>query len=148
MTRNRIKGLLCALVALVFSAGCATVAYEKLSSIRGSDVSAADPDFDAKAYQGKKPGQQQRIARTFAGQPPLIPHALDNFDEITLEENQCIECHGLAKYKEKNAPKMGDSHFTGNAVAMSRWQCNSCHVPQVDAPPLVGQNFVGQVSKP
>jgi cytochrome c-type protein NapB len=38
---------------------------------------------------------------------------------------------------------MADTHFVDQKVAMTRWQCNSCHVPQVDATPLVKQNFVG-----
>jgi cytochrome c-type protein NapB len=41
---------------------------------------------------------------------------------------------------------MGDSHFVNQKVSMTRWQCNSCHVPQVDAAPLVKQNFVGNVT--
>lgn len=147
MMSKHFRLTLATLSAVVFSVGCAVsqnhIAYEKVNSMRGTDVSAADTPFDAKAYQGKKPGQQQLVVRTFNGQPPVIPHTLDNFDEITLEENQCIECHGSARYKEKNAPKMGDSHFQGLNVAMTRWQCNTCHVPQVDAAPLVGQNFVG-----
>lgn len=141
---------LATLAAVVLSVGCATsydkVAFEKVSSMRGTDVSAPDAPFEAKAYQGKKPGLQQRVARTFNEQPPVIPHTLDNFDEITLEDNQCIECHGLARYKEKNAPKMADSHFQGQQVSMTRWQCNTCHVPQVDAAPLVKQNFVGNLA--
>ncbi len=138
---------LATLAAVVLSVGCAVsyekAAYEKVNSMRGTDVSAADAPFEAKAYQGKKPGQQQLVVRTFNGQPPVIPHTLDNFDEITLEDNQCIECHGLAKFKEKGAPKMGESHFKDQKVDMTRWQCNTCHVPQVDTAPLVKQNFVG-----
>lgn len=142
---------LATLTAVVMSVGCAVSSYdkapfEKVSSMRGTDVSTPDAPFETKTYQGKKPGLQQRVARTFNEQPPVIPHTLDNFDEITLEDNQCIECHGLAKYKEKGAPKMGDSHFVNQKVSMTRWQCNTCHVPQVDAAPLVKQNFVGNVA--
>jgi len=141
---------LATLAAVVLSVGCAAsyekAEYEKVNSMRGTDVSAPDMPFEAKMYQGRKPGLQQRVVRTFNEQPPVIPHTLDNFDEITLEDNQCIECHGLAKYKEKGAPKMGDSHFKGQKVSMVRWQCNSCHVPQVDAAPLVKQNFVGNLN--
>ena len=149
MINKHYRLALATFTAVVFSVGCAVsydkVPYEKVSSMRGSDVSAPDAPFEAKAYQGKKPGQQQMVARTFNGQPPVIPHTLDNFDEITLEDNQCVECHGLAKYKEKNAPKMADSHFKAQQVDMTRWQCNTCHVAQVDAAPLVKQNFVGSV---
>ena len=33
------------------------------------------------------------------------------------------------------------------AVEMSRYQCDSCHVPQVDAKPLVDNAFVGVTKK-
>lgn len=118
-----------------------------VSSMRGVDVAAADKAPVDKDYVGKKPGLQQNIARTFPTQPPLIPHAVANFDEITLEENQCLSCHGPDKYKEKKAPKLGDSHFQtreGKQLAKSsasRHACVMCHAPQVDAPPLVETTF-------
>ena len=84
----------------------------------------------------------------FEQQPPVIPHATENFDEITLEENQCLTCHGPEKFKEKKAPKIGDSHFrnqqTGEImkqVSSARHACVQCHVPQVDAAPLVENTF-------
>jgi len=30
---------------------------------------------------------------------------------------------------------------------MNRWQCNSCHVPQVDAKPLVENSFQGRSAR-
>ena len=150
MMNKHFRLTLVTLTSVALSIGCATsydkVAYEKVNSMRGTDASAPDATFEAKTYQGQKPGLQQPVARTFNDQPPVIPHTLENFDEITLEDNQCIECHGPAKHKEKGAPKMADSHFTGQKVSMTRWQCNTCHVPQVDATPLVKQNFVGNLS--
>ena len=122
-----------------------------VQTLRGADTAAADQAPEAKAYAGKKPGLQQPIARTFKEQPPLVPHAVDNFDEINVNENQCLECHSLEKYREKNAPKMGDSHFAFSRdgmkkeLTMDRYQCNSCHVPQVDAKPLVETTFVGNI---
>jgi len=126
--------------------------FAGIQSMRGSDVAAGDKADAAKAYVGKKPGLQPKIARTFQEQPPLIPHAVDNFDEITLEENQCMSCHSEAKFKEKNAPMIGESHFinpmTGQKVAggsMARHNCVQCHVAQVDAKPLVDNTFIGNV---
>jgi cytochrome c-type protein NapB len=56
-------------------------------------------------------------------------------------------CHSLEKFKEKKAPKIGVSHLDSSkkAVTMDRYQCNSCHVPQVDAKPLVDNTFVGNL---
>lgn len=139
------------LTALV---GCATT-YEPVASMRGVDVAAADKAPEVRAYVGKRPGTagQAKVARTFVEQPPVIPHAVDNFDDINLEENQCLDCHGPAKFEEKKAPKLGDSHFfdrNGNKLAnvsMARHNCTQCHVPQVDAPPLVENRFVGNLKQ-
>jgi nitrate reductase (cytochrome), electron transfer subunit len=129
--------------------GC-TQQFAGIKSMRGDDVAVADKAAPVRDYQGAKPGLQQKIARTFEGQPPVIPHAVTNFDEITLEENQCMTCHSREKSKEKNAPVVGDSHFLNPAtgkvqttVSMARHNCVQCHVPQVDAPPLVENQFVG-----
>ena len=120
-----------------------------VQTLRGADTAAVDraPEVQ-KAYAGKKPGLQKPIERTFKEQPPLVPHAVDNFDEITVEENQCLSCHSLDAYTKKNAPKVGDSHLDSGKklVTMDRYQCNSCHVPQVDAKPLVDNTFVGNIA--
>ena len=120
-----------------------------VQTLRGVDAAAADKAPDEKTYQGRKPGVQKLIARTFKGQPPLVPHATDNFDEITITENQCLDCHGMENYKEKKSPKLIDSHLvasgTGKVLLPERYQCNSCHVAQVDAKPLVANTFVGNM---
>ena len=125
--------------------GCAS--YEPLVSMRGTDVAVADPAPAPKEYAGKRPGTQPVVARTFSTQPPVIPHAVDNFDEVTLTENQCLDCHSLDNYVKKNAPKLGDSHFVAATKAFdtSRHNCTACHVPQVDAPALVENKFIGNI---
>jgi len=148
------KSLRVVLVALAistipfFAASPALSADESVKSIRGVDAQIADQAPEEKFNPGKRPGSQKPIARTFEQQPPVIPHATENFDEITLEENQCLTCHGPEKFKEKNAPKIGDSHFrnmqTGEIMkqmSSARHNCVQCHVPQVDAAPLVENTF-------
>lgn len=126
---------------------------DSLQSLRGLDVGAVDPAPDSRTYLGAKPGRQKLIDRTFQNQPPLIPHALENFDEITLQDNQCMECHSPETYKKKEAPKIGDSHFqdeSGKQLAslpMTRHNCLQCHIPQTDAAPLVGNSFQGEPGK-
>ena len=130
------------------------MAQEGPKSMRGVDVTTADQAPEAKKYVGGKPGGAQKVARTFKDQPPVIPHAVENFDEITLEENQCLTCHGADVYKKKNAPKIGDSHFLDRdgkrmeEASARRHNCVQCHVPQVDAPPLVENNFKGDIATP
>ena len=120
--------------------------FAGVSSLRGADAATVDVAPDLKVYAGKRPGSGAPIERTFKEQPPLIPHAIDNFDEITVAENQCLECHGPKDFEKKKAPKVADSHLTAansTTMRMDRYQCNSCHVPQVDAKPLVNNTFVG-----
>ena len=144
--------------AVLASAACWALASpgfadESPKPMRGADVTAPDPAPDAKKFVGGKPGGQEKVARTFRDQPPVIPHAVENFDEITLEENQCLSCHGADTYKKKNAPKVGDSHFRDRdgkiltGASALRHNCTQCHVPQVDAPPLVENSFKGDMAE-
>lgn len=148
------KTILLATLLITFF-GCAS--YVPVTSMRGSDVAASDPAPEAKQYPTKAPGtgQQELIQRTFSGQPPLIPHATTKYEPITLEENACLDCHISDEFKGKKMPRIGESHFSKTrkeddgtpAVNMVRWQCNSCHVTQADAPPLVENSFVGHMAK-
>ena len=148
---NKILKLTIATVAACFCTQL--LATDATQSMRGSDVAASDPVATEKAYVGKRPGTQPLVVRTFSTQPPVIPHAVENFDEINLETNQCMDCHSAATYKKKNAPKAGDSHFIDRdgkkleEASALRYNCVQCHVPQVDAPPLVENSFKGDAPK-
>lgn len=130
--------------------GCAS---SSVAFMRGADIAAADKAPDVKTYAERLPDADLTalIPRTFVGQPPLVPHTTAKYEPITAEENACLECHINDEFKERKMPKIGKSHFSdtvkdkkGNpAVSMARFQCNSCHVPQVDAKPLVENTFVG-----
>jgi len=117
-------------------------------SLRGADASADDKVFEERNWQGQMPGSQKPIPRTYSTQPPLIPHTIESLDEVTLQGNQCLSCHGLENYKQIGAPRPGDKHFAGNdpksgELAAARYSCVMCHVPQADAKPLVGNQFKG-----
>lgn len=141
-----------ALAALLASLlGCATTSGP--APMRGADVSAPDRAPEIKTYGAKIPGvgQPVLVERTFVGQPPVVPHAIDLYVPLTMEENACLDCHLTDELRGQKVPKVGKSHFSATAkrkdgspaVEMSRFQCDSCHVPQVDAPPLVDSRFVG-----
>lgn len=151
--KQALKTTLATLAATMFwSFAAPGFAQEAPKPMRGADVAAVDQAPDAKKYLGGKPGGQEKVARTFTSQPPVIPHAVENFDEITLEENQCLTCHSAANYQKKKAPKIGDSHFRDREgkvlpeASAARHNCVQCHVPQVDAPPLVENDFKGEVA--
>ena len=134
--------------------GCST--YGPVTSMRGSDVESADQAPDAKHYADRLPDADLKalIPRTFVGQPPLVPHTVAKYEPITTEENACLDCHITDEFKGRKMPRIGQSHFDKvrkesdgtPAVSMTRWQCNTCHVPQADAKPLIENEFVG--SKP
>ncbi len=138
--------------AIAAVAACFTVlafAQDGTKSMRGIDVAAPDEAAAVKPYVGSRPGKQEPIVRTFSTQPPVIPHAVEKFDEINLEGNQCLDCHSAANFKKNNAPKLGDSHFVDRDgkkhadATHARYNCTQCHVPQIDAPPLVDNVFKG-----
>jgi cytochrome c-type protein NapB len=141
--------VLATLVASVI--GCATTMAP--APMRGADVSAPDRAPDLKLYSEKMPGvgQPNLIARTFVGQPPMVPHSIEKYVPMTLEENACMECHQTEEIRGQKIPQIGESHFSKTlktkagkpALEMSRFQCDSCHVPQVDAKELVDSRFVG-----
>jgi cytochrome c-type protein NapB len=92
--------------------------------------------------------------RNFDTQPPLIPHTVENY-EIGATENACWDCHSSDDLKGKKMPMVGTSHLhrpggcrmSTPKLNMQRWQCDTCHVPQVDAQPLVDNVFQGVISR-
>lgn len=86
------------------------------------------------------------ILRDYVQQPPLIPHKIDGY-RINLKFNKCLTCHSWANYKEARATKISQTHFEDRDknvlanVSARRYFCTQCHVPQVDAPPLVENTF-------
>jgi len=90
---------------------------------------------------------KENVDRTFKEQPPVVPHEVEKYT-INLKENKCLDCHVKQPGKdEAKSVEMGESHFIdrngkkhADPVA-ARHFCNQCHVPQVDAPPLIDSNF-------
>ena len=86
------------------------------------------------------------MQRDFVQQPPLIPHAVQNY-AITKNFNKCMDCHSWSRYKETGATKISLTHFkdrdgTEHAnISTRRYFCLQCHVPQSDAKPLVENTF-------
>jgi cytochrome c-type protein NapB len=143
-----------ALATLIASViGCASTTGP--APMRGADVMAPDRAPAVKSYAEKMPGvgQPALISRTFIGQPPMVPHTVEKYVPLTMEENACLECHITDELRGQKVPKVGESHFSKTlkrkdgspAVSMDRFQCDSCHVPQVDAKELVDTKFVGVV---
>ncbi len=146
------KIMLAAFVSAVVGA-CATQTAAPPQSLRHADVPTTDQVFATRTWFGNRPGSQEGFTRTYSTQPPLIPHALENFDEVTLGDNQCLECHSPATAAKKQAPVLSKTHLVGpgagsGQVSGARHACVMCHVQQSDAPPLVANTFRGDREVP
>ncbi len=138
-----IKQLSMALV-LFGTAGFATQAVcADVVSLRGhTDLQQDSTAPELRPYQ--KDGQP--ITRDYVQQPPLIPHKIDGY-WIDYKSNKCLSCHSWANYKEAGATKISQTHFEDRDknvlanISARRYFCTQCHVPQVDAPPLVENTF-------
>ena len=116
---------------------------EHVESLRGANPM----DEPAKTPQLMKwQNDREPITRDYMQQPPLIPHKTKGY-KINLKFNKCLTCHSWANYKESGATKISQTHFKDREnnvlanIAPRRYFCTQCHVPQVDAPPLVENTF-------
>jgi len=113
------------------------------------------PSQKAYAVKGGQPGQNKLLPRAYLGAPPQVPHDIADFLPITAQSNMCAACHAQpdqwGKKREKGAPvPIPPSHYTDlrNAPGKvtdhligARYNCTQCHVPQMDAKPLVENTF-------
>lgn len=127
-------------VLLVFAGIAWAQSVGTLDSLRGAALDEAAP-LDETFHPDEK-----RFARNYRQQPPLIPHSIDQY-QIDLKANRCLSCHDWTVAGERRAPTLSMTHYLdrdGNqldTVAGTRWFCNQCHVPQLDAPELVQNTF-------
>ncbi len=118
-------------------------AQEGVSSLRGAnELDANSNRVEPKKWQSDR----EPIQRDYVQQPPLVPHSIEGY-KINVKFNKCLTCHSWANYKNAGATKISQTHFedrTGDVhanVAARRYFCTQCHVPQVDAQPLVENTF-------
>lgn len=106
------------------------------SGAPGGSVTSADP------------GDSQPVERAFENAPPVIPHNVDGLFPITVDENQCLDCHGPEEAADAEAPSVPASHTYDirrdrqlDRVNHANYACNLCHAPQADVGELVGNDF-------
>ncbi len=116
---------------------------EHVESLRGANPM----DEPAKTPQVMKwQNDREPITRDYMQQPPLIPHKTKGY-RINIKFNKCLTCHSWANYKEAGATKISQTHFNDREnnvlanIAPRRYFCTQCHVPQVNAKPLVENTF-------
>lgn len=108
---------------------------------------AAAPMGDVPAPPLARPVvNDQRVMRNYPEQPPVIPHAIENY-QLTLKANRCLDCHRRQYTEGSGAPMISVTHFMDRNgqvlgdVTPRRYFCTECHVQQTDAAPLVPNLF-------
>ena len=134
-------------LALLYGAALFTVSGGAISaditSLRGvPEIDAASAPAAIMHWQEDK----EPIKRDYVQQPPLVPHSIESY-KVNLKFNKCLTCHSWANYKQAKATKISQTHFEDREgevlanVSARRYFCPQCHVPQVDAKPLVENEF-------
>jgi cytochrome c-type protein NapB len=88
-----------------------------------------------------------RRGRAYTSQPPTIPHSIEKY-EITRNVNFCMYCHSRVRTEEFQAPMVSATHYMDRdhdylaEISPRRYFCTQCHVPQTDAKPPVGNEFL------
>ena len=87
-----------------------------------------------------------RRVRSYAMQPPTVPHAIDNY-QIDRYANKCMMCHARTRAGDSQATPISITHYTdreGNFLAdvsPRRYFCEQCHVVQMQTEPAVKNRF-------
>ena len=140
-----------ALICLIFAGALTALGHpppalaqsDDLNSLRGP---ATLPETGVAPEVRRQNTDSGRFTRAYRQQPPMIPHKIDAY-EIDLKVNQCMRCHDWPFNVEEGAPKISETHYFDrdgvalDRVAGTRWFCTQCHVPQVNARPLVDNSF-------
>ncbi|MET4027174.1 cytochrome c-type protein NapB [Marinobacter sp. MBR-99] len=92
------------------------------------------------------PREVKREVRNYPEQPPVIPHAIRDY-QVDKNFNRCLDCHSREAAVQAGAPMVSVTHFMDRhfqvraEVTPGRYFCTQCHVPQTDAQPLVESDF-------
>jgi cytochrome c-type protein NapB len=142
---GRLRTILAGGAAVALAAAVAVAQVPgKVDAMRGP---AAVGDESRPPPIGNVENKDVRRERAYSMQPPTIPHKIDNY-QVDLNVNACLGCHSRGRAPVTQAVAVSVSHYMdrdGNFLAEispRRYFCEQCHVPQVDAKPLVGNAFV------
>lgn len=125
------------------------------SDIGLSKTSVFDsPEPEVFVYDDTRARYSTSMARAFPGAPPQVPHEVESMLPITLDDNQCLECHDrpdeIGGEAGRGGKPMDKMHYSqagaegsedGWLLSGMRYNCNQCHVPQAEVAPLVENSF-------
>jgi cytochrome c-type protein NapB len=155
----KIKILLVGTLLIIIGiVGCQTNVHidsgmDRLSVGIGEDGVFNDPSPIIFNYPTTKAGESDRMAKSYHTAPPMIPHIVDKYLPITMENNECMDCHDKPKligreYVKGKKLAMPANHYGGfdgrgdeDEVSGARYICSQCHTPVSDAKTLVKNTF-------
>ena len=151
----KIKILLVStLLTTIGIVGCQTGGPVDQTSLGiGLDGVFNDPSPSTFAYPTIKAGEIDLSSKSYHTSPPMVPHTVEEYLPITMETNECMECHDKPKIQDREYVKgkklaMPESHYGGfggrgdkDEVSGARYTCSQCHAPTSDAKPLVENIF-------
>ena len=88
----------------------------------------------------------KKRVRSYAMQPPTIPHKIDNY-QVDRLANVCMTCHSRTKAGETQSTPISITHYVdrdGNFLAdvsPRRYFCTQCHVVQMETGEAVKNRF-------
>ncbi|OCK57652.1 nitrate reductase cytochrome c-type subunit [Bradyrhizobium sp. LMTR 3] len=141
------KPLAGALLGGVLAFACGAIYAQTVPRVVPRVTGATAPMGDVPAPPlGRPVVDDKRVMRNYPEQPPIIPHAIENY-QLTLKTNRCLDCHRRQFTEGSGAPMISVTHFmdrNGQVLAdvtPRRYFCTACHVQQTDVPPLVPSTF-------
>ena len=144
MKRSTLKTLISLIgTLLMLSLFAGQASAEQPQSLRGANP-LNEPSKEPQMMKWQN--DREPITRDYVQQPPLIPHKTKGY-KINIKFNKCLTCHSWANYKDAGATKISQTHFSDREnnvlanIAPRRYFCTQCHVPQVNAKPLVENTF-------
>lgn len=121
----------------------AAMAADNIATLRGI---AALKDQGKPGIMPKVENKDIKRKRDYPMQPPTIPHKVRDY-QVDRFTNKCLSCHSRKRTEESQAPMVSVTHYMdrdGNFLAdvsPRRYFCSQCHVVQLDAKPIVENEF-------
>ncbi|MBR9729208.1 nitrate reductase cytochrome c-type subunit [Shewanella intestini] len=108
----------------------------KVASLAGnSPITDVRPAEEVSVY----PSRGTAIERTFAHQPPLVPHRTTY--ALSTKKNGCLTCHDPKKAKRMKATAVDVSHLKADGSFNNEYYfCDQCHVAQADNKQAIIEN--------
>lgn len=145
-----MKHLFITLSAMCITFASTSFASDKDNSGGLESLRGAAPISTQQAAESLKRREKDNASniyrRAHQDNPPMIPHESTRY-WITPYDNKCLDCHEKRIAKRKRATPLPDSHYTDRSgktyekAAKRRYFCRQCHAEQVDAKPLVANEY-------